>query len=100
HTIFSRDWSSDVCSSDLLSWTHYIQLMRIGDENERSYYQQEAELNHWSVRELDRQINSGFFLRLIHSDAEQKTKRVGEKANQTQIGRASCRKRVAFSTLG
>ena len=69
--------------SQSLSWTHYIQLMRIGDENERSYYQQEAELNHWSVRELDRQINSGFFLRLIHSDAEQKTKRVGEKANQT-----------------
>ena len=53
--------------SQSLSWTHYIQLMRVSKENERAYYQLEAETNHWSVRELDRQINSGLFQRLLIS---------------------------------
>ena len=42
--------------SQSLSWTHFIHLLRISDENERSFYQIEAEKNGWSVRELDRQV--------------------------------------------
>src|SRR5690606_40997698 len=30
HTRFSRDWSSDVCSSDLL-WVNVTELMRLGN---------------------------------------------------------------------
>ena len=47
-----------------LSWTHYIFLMRIDDQNERSFYEIEANKNNWSVSELKRQYNSGLFTRL------------------------------------
>lgn len=53
--------------SQNLSWTHYIHLMRIEDENERAYYQKEAEQNSWSVRTLERQINSAVYHRLMIS---------------------------------
>lgn len=51
--------------SQSLSWTHYIHLMRIDNENERAYYQAEAEQNNWSVRVLERQINSATYHRVL-----------------------------------
>jgi predicted nuclease of restriction endonuclease-like (RecB) superfamily len=53
--------------SQSLSWTHHIQLIRLIDEAERNFYQIEAENCGWSVRELERQINSGLFQRLLIS---------------------------------
>lgn len=40
--------------SDLLSWSHYVELLKIDDELERSFYEQQARLEHWSVPELRR----------------------------------------------
>lgn len=37
-----------------LSWSHYLKLMRIDDENERKFYEIEAYKNNWSIRELQR----------------------------------------------
>jgi predicted nuclease of restriction endonuclease-like (RecB) superfamily len=54
-----------------LSWTHYRQLMRIEDNNKRSFYEIETIENNWSVRELDRQINSMLFERLAISKDKQ-----------------------------
>ena len=50
-----------------LTWTHYIFLMRIEDENERSFYEIETEKNNWSVRELKRQYDSALYARLALS---------------------------------
>ena len=36
-----------------LSWSHYIVLMRIKNENERHFYEIEALREHWSVRHLE-----------------------------------------------
>jgi len=41
-----------------LSWSHYLKLMRIDNEDERNYYQIEAYNNNWSLRELQRQFDS------------------------------------------
>jgi len=49
-----------------LSWSHYLKLMRIADENERRFYEIEASTNNWSLRELQRQFDSGLYLRLAH----------------------------------
>ena len=48
--------------SQSLSWTHYLHLMRIEDEEERSFYELETASNNWSVRELSRQIDSALYL--------------------------------------
>jgi predicted nuclease of restriction endonuclease-like (RecB) superfamily len=50
-----------------LSWSHYLKLMRIDNENERRFYEIECINNGWSVRELDRQLDSALYERLALS---------------------------------
>lgn len=44
-----------------LSWSHYIKLMRIENENERKFYEIECHKQNWSLRELQRQYNSSLY---------------------------------------
>lgn len=58
--------------SKLLSWSHYVELLKIEDSLERSFYEKEAEAEHWGVRELKQQVNSMLFQRLaLSTDKEQ-----------------------------
>ena len=50
-----------------LSQTHYRLLMRVENENAREFYMQEAVKSQWSTRQLERQINSFFYERLLSS---------------------------------
>ena len=44
-----------------LSWSHFVELLKIDDPLERSFYQKECENAHWGVRELKRQMKSMLF---------------------------------------
>lgn len=50
-----------------LSWTHYRMLMRVENEQARNFYLEECEKSNWSTRQLERQINSFFYERLLSS---------------------------------
>lgn len=50
-----------------LSWSHYVELLKIDDPLERSFYEKEAESERWGVRELKRQMDSMLFHRLALS---------------------------------
>ena len=50
-----------------LTWSHYTFLMRIDNEQERSFYEIESEKYNWSVRELKRQYDSALYTRLALS---------------------------------
>ena len=50
-----------------LSWTHYLLLLKIDNEEERNFYEIEAANNNWSVRELERQYDSSLYERLVLS---------------------------------
>lgn len=50
-----------------LSWSHYRLLMRIGDEDARMFYAEESVKAGWSVRQLQRQINTMFYHRILSS---------------------------------
>lgn len=50
-----------------LSWSHYRLLMRVENEQERQFYIEEAVKSQWSTRQLERQINSFFYERLLSS---------------------------------
>jgi predicted nuclease of restriction endonuclease-like (RecB) superfamily len=54
-----------VCSE--LSWSHYRLLMRVENPAARGYYIDEAISQNWSVRALERQIDSLYFERLLAS---------------------------------
>jgi predicted nuclease of restriction endonuclease-like (RecB) superfamily len=62
-----------------LSWSHYIQLMKIENENERDFYEIEATQNNWSVRELTRQYNSAIYERLALSKDKKGIKQLAQK---------------------
>ncbi len=50
-----------------LPWSHYVKLLSIDDENARRFYEEEALRGGWSVRQLNRQINSQFYQRTLLS---------------------------------
>ena len=50
-----------------LTWTHYKMLLRVENEKARDYYISETAEQNWSVRTLERQINSLYYERLLAS---------------------------------
>lgn len=55
-----------------LNWSQYKMLISISDQSKREYYELEAVNNAWNGRELERQINSKLYERLLLSnDKEQ-----------------------------
>lgn len=51
-----------------LNWTQYKLLIAIPNEDKREYYELEAVNNGWNSRELERQIYSGLYERLLISN--------------------------------
>ena len=56
---------STLCSE--LSWSHYRVLMRIPDKTARDFYTEECAKSMWSVRQLERQIHTMYYQRLLAS---------------------------------
>lgn len=50
--------------SHQLSWSHIVELLKIEDPLERSFYEQQTVREKWAVRELQRQKKTSLFLRL------------------------------------
>ncbi len=50
--------------SHQLSWSHYVELLKIADSLERSFYEKQAIEEKWSVPELKRQKKTALYLRL------------------------------------
>jgi len=52
---------------DELSWSHYRLLMQVEDFGARGWYMNEAAEQHWSTRQLERQISVLYYDRLLAS---------------------------------
>ena len=63
YTMYQKRYT--LCSE--LSWSHYRILMRISDEKRREWYTEECAKSGWSVRQLERQISTMFYERLLAS---------------------------------
>lgn len=64
---FYRTFQNRYALRSELSWTHYRSLMRVEDEAVRQFYINEAISCGWSSRQLDRQINSFYYQRILAS---------------------------------
>ncbi len=64
---FYREFPKWNAVSSELSWTHYRLLLKVENANGREFYLEEAITGNWSTRQLERQINSLYFDRLIIS---------------------------------
>jgi predicted nuclease of restriction endonuclease-like (RecB) superfamily len=59
--------------SSQLTWSHYLELIKIVRDEERNFYMNECINSNWSVRELQRQKNSMLYDRLLLSTDKEKT---------------------------
>jgi len=65
--------------SSELSWSHYMELIRIVRVEERNFYYNEAISSNWSVRELQRQKDTMLYDRLLLPGDKEKIKELSEK---------------------
>ena len=71
--------------NDSLSWSHYVELITIKDDTKRNFYEKECINSNWSVRELQRQLDTSLFERLLLSDGKNNKKKVLELSKKGQI---------------
>jgi len=62
-----------------LNWAQYRLLIRIDDNSKREYYELEASNNAWTGREMERQINSQLYERLLLSNDKETILAVARK---------------------
>jgi len=67
-----------------LSWTHYVQLLKIKDAQEREFYEIECLNNNWSVTELKRQFNSALYERLALSKDKEEIRQLSASGQQIE----------------
>lgn len=67
-----------------LSWSHLRLIMRLDTENERNYYINESKKGNWSVRELERNIKTDMFHRVVQNQISEKTLAVTTPQSQVK----------------
>jgi predicted nuclease of restriction endonuclease-like (RecB) superfamily len=67
-----------------LNWSQYRLLLRIEDSDKKSYYLEEACKNHWSARQLERQINSQLYERLLLSSDKESVLAIAKQEAQPE----------------
>ncbi len=70
-TFPEEEKSYAVCSQ--LNWSHIRLIMRLDNIDERDYYITESREQNWSVRQLERNIKSGYFQRLLSTQNKEIT---------------------------
>lgn len=71
--------SETVSRKFILSWSHYLKLIRIENPDERRFYEIECASNNWSLKELQRQLDSALYERLALSRDKAGIKLMSEK---------------------
>lgn len=70
-----------------LSWSHYLELIKIEENPKRKFYMKECINSRWSVRELERQIGSLLYERLVLSANKQKVLELAEKGHELKTSK-------------
>jgi len=71
--------------SDLLSWSHYLEILQCTDELAIQFYCAECARSRWNVRELRRQMRSSLFERLALSKDKKGVMALAHKGNEVQV---------------
>lgn len=72
--------------NNLLSWSHYLLLLNVFDSKARKWYENEAIKLSWSVRTLQRNINTQYYYRIIASQVKDRViKEMEDKTLEFQL---------------
>jgi predicted nuclease of restriction endonuclease-like (RecB) superfamily len=75
--------------SSQLSWSHYRALMRVENPKARAFYEREASECGWSKAQLERQIHSFYYDRIVANQGEQGLLPVGRERLSGEIVQTS-----------
>ncbi|HBN6703596.1 DUF1016 domain-containing protein [Elizabethkingia anophelis] len=70
--------------SNVLSWSHYFEILRLDNDLEINFYKKQTEKENWSVRELKRQMKSMLFHRLAVSKDKKGILELAEQGQEIQ----------------
>lgn len=82
------------------NWTQYRLLIQIDNSDKREYYELETLNNCWTARELERQINSGLYERLLLSNDKEAVLSVARKERIPEIPQEIIKDPMVLEFLG
>ena len=83
-----------------LYWSQYKMLISIEDNSKREYYELEAVRNSWTGRELERQINSGLFERLLLSNDKESVMEIARNKRLPELPQEIVKDPMILEFLG
>jgi len=86
---FYLDYPIYATVSHKLSWSHFVELLKIEDKLERSFYEKQSIIEKWSIRELIRQKKSSLFLRLASSKDKEGILKLAKEGQPQKISSES-----------
>jgi len=81
---FYLSYQKSATVSHQLNWSHLVELLKIDDPLERSFYEKQTIRERWSVRELIRQKKSALFLRLASGRGSKKILELASKGQEVE----------------
>jgi predicted nuclease of restriction endonuclease-like (RecB) superfamily len=87
-------------ASGKLTWSHFVELISVSDDLARGFYEKQCIKEGWSVRELDRQINSMLFERIALSKNKKGVLKMAEEGNIIERGKDLVREPYILEFLG
>ena len=97
---FYRFYSIASAVRTQLNWSQYKMLISIEDSTKREYYELEAVENGWTGRELERQINSNLYERLLMSNDKESVMAVARKERTPQLPQEIVKDPMILEFLG
>lgn len=91
-------FANTLCSQ--LNWSQYRLLIAMGEADKREYYQREAIRNCWTKRQLERQIHSALYERLLLSNSKETVLAVARMKNNLSLLSKLLRIRWCWSSSG
>ena len=70
-----------------LTWSHYLELIKIKEESKRNFYMYECINSKWNVRELQRQISTLLYERIANSKDKDKVIELSTKGHKICEGK-------------
>jgi predicted nuclease of restriction endonuclease-like (RecB) superfamily len=86
--------------SHKLGWSHYFELLKVEDDLAREFYQNQSEIENWTVRELKRQKKTGLFHRLALSQDKEKVLELSKKGHLIKSEKDLIKDPYIFEFLG
>lgn len=82
------------------NWTQYRALIQIPDKDKREYYELEAASNNWTAREMERQIHSMLYERLLLSSDKEAVLAVARRERTPQSPQEIVKDPMVLEFLG